>query len=201
MKVIGLCGGSGSGKGMVSAFFENYGIPSIDTDAVYRKLTSYDSLCLRALVGAFGKDIISDEGSLNRSVLAKIVFTGDGAEERLKKLNTIAHKFILDETRIKLEGYKELGFKAAIVDAPVLFESGFNKECDLIISVIADKEIRIERIIKRDNISRESAEARIESQISNDELISKSNFVIDNNSDLPSLEKKVKKIAELILNN
>ena len=149
----------------------------------------------------FGKEIISTDGSLNRRALAKIVFTGEGADERLKKLNKIAHKFILDETRRRLEGYKSLGYKAAIVDAPVLFESEFDKECDIIISVIANKEVRIGRIMERDNIDRDSAEARIASQMSNDELISRSNFVIENNSDLSTLEKRVNEVAELILNN
>ena len=201
MKVIGLCGGSGSGKGMVSLFFAKREIPAIDTDAVYRELTSGESLCLSALVSEFGKEIISADGSLNRRALAQIVFIGEGADERLKKLNTIAHKFILDETRRRLDNYNALGYKAAIVDAPVLFESGYEKECDLIISVVADREIRIGRIIERDNISRESAEARIASQMSDDELISRSNFVIENNSDLSSLEKRVNRIADLILNN
>ena len=201
MKVIGLCGGSGSGKGMVSSFFLKHGIPAIDTDAVYRELTSGDSPCLRALTDEFGKEIISTQGSLNRRALAEIVFTGAGADARLKKLNKIAHSFILDETRRRLDNYKSLGCKAAIVDAPVLFESEFDKECDLIISVIAEREVRIGRIVKRDNIDRDSAEARITSQMSNDELISRSNLVIENNSDLSTLEKIVNEIVDLILNN
>ena len=201
MKVIGLCGGSGSGKGVVSSLFASRGIPNIDTDAIYRQLISGDSLCTRALSDEFGKKIISQDGSVNRRILADIVFSSENSDYKLKRLNSIAHTFILDETRKRLDELKTPGFEAAIVDAPVLFESGFDKECDLIISVIADIEIRVERIVVRDSIDRKSAEARISKQLSNDELIARSNFVIENNSDLQSLEKKVNEIAELIMNN
>ena len=201
MKVIGLCGGSGSGKGVVSSLFASRGIPNIDTDAVYRQLISGDGPCTKALSDEFGKEIISPDGSVNRRVLANIVFSSENSDYKLKKLNSIAHKFILDQTRKKLDEFKTLGFKAAIVDAPVLFESGFDKDCDFIISVIADAKIRVERIIVRDNIDKISAEARIAKQLSNEELISRSNYVIENNSDLQSLEKKVNEIADLIMNN
>ena len=201
MKVIGLCGGSGSGKGVVSSLFASRGIPYIDTDAVYRQLISGDGPCTKALSDEFGKEIISPDGSVNRRVLANIVFSSENSDYKLKKLNSIAHKFILDQTRKKLDEFKTLGFKAAIVDAPVLFESGFDKDCDFIISVIADAKIRVERIIVRDNIDKISAEARIAKQLSNEELISRSNYVIENNSDLQSLEKKVNEIADLIMNN
>ena len=89
----------------------------------------------------------------------------------------------------------------AIVDAPVLFESGFNKECDIIVSVIAEREVRVNRIIERDNISVEAAEARISKQLSNEELISKSDFIIENNSDLNSLAVRVNEVADFIMNN
>ena len=98
MKVIGLCGGSGSGKGVVSSLFDRRGIPAIDTDTVYRELTSVDSPCNRVLSNEFGKEIISTDGSLNRKKLRTIVFTGDDSKLHLKKLNEITHKYILDET-------------------------------------------------------------------------------------------------------
>ena len=201
MKVIGLCGGSGSGKGTVSSFFDKYGIPAIDTDALYRELTSGDSPCTRALSLEFGKEIISDDGSLNRKALGKIVFCGENAENRRKRLNEIAHKYILNEARRRLELFRNNGCPAAIVDAAVLFESGFDSKCDIIISVIADKEIRINRIMSRDNIDRASAIARIDSQLSDEEIISRSDFVIRNVSDLTSLEKRVSEVAKLILEN
>jgi dephospho-CoA kinase len=201
MKVIGLCGGSGSGKGVVSSLFASLGIPAIDTDAVYRELILSASPCTMALTQEFGKEILSVDGSINRSALSKLVFCGENSDYKLSRLNTITHKYILDETRKRLEKYKASGCVAAIVDAPVLFESGFNKECDLIVSVIAEREVRVNRIIQRDNISVEAAEARISKQLSNEELISKSDFVIENNSDLNSLAVRVNEVADFIMNN
>lgn len=195
MKIIGLCGGSGSGKGTVSSIFASYGIPSVDTDAVYRRITSCDTPCLRALAEEFGNDIISHDGSLNRKMLGQIVFS-DNSEERLNKLNSISHSYILDETREILKGYKNEGCFAAIVDAPLLFESGFDKECDVIIAVLCDRDTRIERIVKRDNIDRLSAEKRIDAQLTDEELKAKARFCIYNDGDIPSLEKKIKLIIK-----
>ena len=188
MKVIGLCGGSGSGKGAVSKIFAEIGIPSIDTDAVYREMTLSDSPCMRALRGEFGDEVVNSLGGLDRTRLASIVFNDPS---RLDKLNKIAHSFILDETRRRLADYKEKGFPAAIVDAPVLFESGFEKECDEVVCVIADKETRIARIMSRDGITRDAADKRIASQMSDEILISKCDHVIYNNSDIVILREQI----------
>lgn len=196
--IVGLCGGSGSGKGAVCSFFEEYGTPTIDTDAVYHDLTSRDSECLRELVAEFGESIVVG-GVLNRRVLAQIVFCGEGAENRHRRLNTIAHKHILNEVRAKIADYESEGYKAVVVDAPLLFESGFNEECDVVVSVIADAEIRINRIISRDNISRSDAIQRIKSQKSDDWLRDRSDFVVVNNGGLEALKSSVSSILNEIL--
>lgn len=196
MKVIGLCGGSGSGKGEVCAVFRENGILAIDTDAVYRNLTSRPGPLLTELKAEFGKEIISDSGSLNRRVLATIVFCSEGSENKLKRLNEIAHKHILDETRAMLSQHSADGARLGVVDAPVLFESGFDSECDYIVSVVADRCIRIKRIMARDSITEIEAEQRIDTQISDDELISRSDYVIYNNGDIHSLRQQVIKLIE-----
>ena len=164
MKVIGLCGGSGSGKGVVSGIFAAHGIPVIDTDAIYHSLTSAPSSCLDALREEFGEDIIKDD-ALYRPALAKIVFASENAAEQGKRL--------------------------CVVDIPLLFESGFDKECDLTVAVIADREIRIERIVMRDGISREAAEQRINSQISDDRLKELAHRYIINSTDKAHLDSEV----------
>ena len=191
MKIIGLCGGSGSGKGAVSKLFCELGIPSVDTDAVYREITSNKGACLDTLASEFGQIIIKEDGSLDRKTLSTIVFSGEGAGQKRSRLNEITHKFILDETRRRLSSFEKKDVAFAIVDAPLLFESGFDKECDIVICVIADKHIRLDRIISRDGITREAAEKRIASQLSDGELISRSDFVIYNNSDLTALKREV----------
>ena len=198
MKIIGLCGGSGSGKGTVCDIFRTLGIPSVDTDAVYHQLTSGPSDCLEALKNEFGDSIVSESGSLNRRALAAIVFSEDGNGERLNTLNTIAHKFILNEARKRLESFASEGFEYAIVDAPLLYESGFDKECNVIIGVIADFETRIERIMLRDGISREAASNRIAAQMTDEELINRCDFIISNDSDIDSLDKKVTEVLNKI---
>lgn len=201
MKIIGLCGGSGSGKGVVCRVFHRMGIGYIDTDAVYRELTSIPCDLLKTLEYEFGKEIITDSGSLNRAVLRSIVFSGDGSEHRLARLNEITHKYILDETRRRLSAYAEEGIPAAIVDAPALFESGFDAECHILICVVADYSTRIQRIMARDGITRLAAEERIAAQIPDAELIERCDYVIYNNSDLQALERQVSDILAKILDN
>ncbi len=196
MKIIGLCGGSGSGKGTVSALFAELGIPSVDTDAIYREITSYKSECMVALISTFGPSVANADGSLNREEMRSLVFSSDGCDERRMLLNDITHKFVLDETKKRIEDYRLYGKPAVIADVPLLFESGFDEMCDIIVAVIADEPIRIERIIRRDGILQEQAERRIMAQISSDELIKRSDFVIENNDGVDELRLKVKSLFQ-----
>ena len=199
MKVIGLCGGSGSGKGTVAKIFLDYGIPSIDADAVYHGLTSKKTPCTEALADEFGSEILNTDGSLNRRALSKIVFSDRDSREKREALNRISHAFVISEIVRILSDYESRGLCAAIVDAPLLFESGLDKKCDVIILVIAEKEIRISRIVKRDGISEADARARISSQLSDEYLKEHSDFVITNSCGLESLVQSVGIIAEKIL--
>lgn len=201
MKIIGLCGGSGSGKGTVCKIFSEFGIPSVDTDAVYRELTSSPGDCLIALANEFGSEIITERGALNRKLLAQLVFSGENSSERLSRLNEISHKFILDETRRRLQEFKKSGAPFALVDAPALFESGFDRECDGVVCVLADRKKRVERIMSRDSLTRNEAEERISAQLSDAELISLSDYVIHNDSDVSALTDEVKAILHKILDN
>ena len=195
MKVIGLCGGSGSGKGLVCRFFNELGIKSIDTDKVYHNMISTNSECARELISFFGEGITSLDFVIDRKKLREVAFSSD---EALRQLNLITHKHILTQVRTIIEEYSEQGYPGVIVDAPVLFESGFNKECDLTICVIAEEKIRIDRIISRDGISFEEAKARINSQISNDDLVKKCTYSIENNSIEQELCKRVAELYEII---
>ena len=199
MIIIGLCGGSGSGKGSVCKIFSEFGIPCIDTDAVYREITSAPGECLTALQNEFGIEIITESGTLNRKKLASIVFSGEDSKLRLERLNEITHKYILDETKRRLDNYRTMGAAAAIVDAPVLFESGFDRECDVIVLVVAERELRITRIMSRDGITRKEAEQRINSQISDDELMLRCDYMIRNDYDLSYLKQEVKTVLKKIL--
>ena len=191
MKIIGLCGGSGSGKSAASELLEKIGIPHIDADKIYRDLTSYESDCMRALVSEFGVAVMNSNGSLNRDYVRDLVFSGNDKNKKRAKLNEITHKYVLSEIDKQIEKYKSEGREAVIADIPLLFESGFNEKCDLTVAVVADDAVRIERIVRRDNITNEQAKARINAQISTEELISKVDFVLENSGDLVELEKAV----------
>ena len=197
MKVIGLCGGSGSGKGTVAKIFSSHGVPIIDTDEIYHTLTSSQSKCLDELRGEFGDEIIKD-GALCRPILARIVFASENAAEKRARLNAITHKFVMEEVHRQLRDYSEKEERLCLVDIPLLFESGFDKECDLTVAVIADREIRLDRIVLRDGISREAAEQRINSQISDEKLIQRSDRYIVNSTDKAHLEREVSRILNEI---
>lgn len=193
MKVIGLCGGSGSGKGTVAKIFYSHNIPIIDADAIYHTLTSAPGKCLDELRAEFGEEIIKDN-ALYRPALAKIVFASENAAERRGRLNEITHKFVMSEIRKELSEYLAKGSSLCVVDIPLLFESGFDKECDLTVAVIADREIRLDRIVRRDGISREAAERRISSQISDERLKELTDRYIINSTDKAHLEDEVSAI-------
>ncbi len=190
MKIIGLCGGSGSGKGAVSEIFVENLIPVIDTDAIYHSITSTPGECLDAISSEFGEGVIKN-GALDRPALAKLVFSSANSEQLRLKLNEITHKFVICEVERLVSVYENKKERMCVVDVPLLFESGFDKRCDVTVAVIADIETRILRIIDRDGIDRESAIARINAQISADELKRRVDYVIENNANISELRTEV----------
>ena len=199
MLTVGLTGGSGSGKGEVCRILEGLGIPCIDTDRVYHDLLYPGSPCVKELVSRFGEGVLGADGGIDRKALSVIVFGEDGRES-LKDLNRITHKYILEETCRVLAMFCESGYEMAVIDAPQLYESGFDRHCDCVIAVIAEDDIRIRRITERDGIDRNSAEKRIRSQKSNSFFKSNADFIIYNNGSFDSLRRRVTEIAEMIGN-
>ncbi len=200
--LVGLCGRSGAGKGYVSKLFAKEGIPSIDTDLVYRTLTGpcteeNESDCMRELVQYFGFSIRNVDGSLNRAVLRTMVF---GAENkaRLHRLNEITHRHILKKTSGMAEELCEKGFDIVLIDAPLLFESGFDRFCAAVVCVTAPEELLIERIIKRDGLDRSSAVLRLKSQLPREQLEEKAQYVIENDVEKDKLIRRVRAVADAL---
>lgn len=192
MLVVGLTGGSGSGKNEVAKILLERGIFTLDTDCVYHGLVSVDCECTRQLARAFGNSILGDDGSLLRPRLAEIVFANDsGRAERMRLLGDITHRFIRIETEAFLNKEAKRGATLAVIDAPVLFESGFSSLCDTTLAVLASKEARLMRIIARDGIDEKLALARIEAQPKDDFYLERADFVIYNNDSVDALEKEV----------
>ena len=194
MLIIGLTGPSGAGKGTVAKLFEGFGIPSVDTDRVYHDLLIPPSPCLDALVERFGQKILAADGCLDRKALAAWVFAEDRGQELLD-LNTISHKFVLDATRDICAELSRKGCPAVLVDAPLLFESGFDAECDQILAVLADPDVRLCRIMARDNISFPVARARMNAQKADAFYVERADHVLYNNGEPNALTPEIKALA------
>ena len=188
--IIGLTGASGSGKSMAAAFFREKGFFIIDFDKISREICDKGSPCLKELTEQFGYDIIDDDGNLKRKALGDIVFKD---AKKLAILNNITHKYIFEESnRLK----KENSDKITVYDAPLLFEAELDKECDTVISIISDFETQLDRIVKRDGISKDTAMGRIKSQKENNYYIEKSDYYIENNSTPEEFYNKLEKLLK-----
>ena len=196
MLIVGLTGPSGAGKGVVASLLAGYGIPSIDTDKVYHDLLVPPSACLDELTARFGTEILSPDGALNRGALAALVFS-PGHGEDLADLNAIAHRHILNQTRQLLAVHEAEGAVAVLVDAPQLFESGFDRECGFILSVLAPYELRLARIMERDGLSEERARARLDASHSDEFFRERSDAVIVNGESVDSMASEVRRLLAL----
>lgn len=192
--IIGLTGGSGTGKSYASEIFEKNGFTVIDFDRVSRDVCDKGSTCLSEITEVFGKEILNPDFSLNRKKLGEIVFAD---KEKLEILTRITHKHILIETNRIMDEKKD---KNLLFDAPLLFEAELDKKCDYVISVLADREKRIDRISKRDSLSLENAENRVSSQPEDDFYISKSDFFVYNNSTEEEFKNQIFQILRSIIN-
>ncbi len=196
MVILGLTGPSGAGKGALAAAMKKYNVPHLDTDAIYHELLIPPSPCLDALVTAFGTSILRADGSLDRAELAAIVFAPNAPAARLTTLNTVTHSFILAETRRRIAAAREAGKPAVLVDAPLLYESGFDAECDAVIAVIAPRKIRLARIMARDRITQEAAALRLDAQKDDAFYTERADFVVINDGDIRSLEAAAARIMD-----
>ncbi len=193
MKIIGLCGGSGAGKSVLARAILDLGGAVIDVDAVYRELCVPGSACLDEIVTAFGKEALTESGELNRPAVAAVIYRN--AKKRAE-LNEITHKYIKADTARLIAEYRREGKTAVIVDAPLLFEAGFDRICDVTVGVIADMELRVARIVTRDGIDEKTARRRIASQDSDEVLAQKCDYILENNGSIRELYDKT---AELFV--
>ncbi|MDD6345517.1 MAG: dephospho-CoA kinase [Oscillospiraceae bacterium] len=190
--IIGLTGQTGAGKSTVSKVFEQNGFAVINADTIARIVVEKGTPCLNELRKNFGSEIINPDATLNRKKLGSIVFSDS---EKLNLLNSIMYPAITAEIKNQIEYFYSQGKKFILLDAPTLFESNADKLCDIIISVVADLNIRKERIIRRDGLTENQALDRINSQHSQDFFIRNSDYYIKNND---SLEKTLSDTSGLV---
>jgi len=175
MLKVGITGGIGSGKTTVCKVFETLGVPVYYADVEAKKIQEEDAEVKGAIVKEFGENIITSSGTIDRTKLAAIVFNN---KDKLQKLNNIVHPAVAKHFNDWLAANR--ASKYTLQEAAILFESGVYKTVDKIISVIAPLDIRIARTIKRDRISEELVKQRINNQLSDEEKIKRSDFIIYN---------------------
>ncbi len=193
MIVIGITGPSGAGKSSLSELFIKANIPVSDADSVYHELLDSSEELRSALANEFGKDILCD-GKIERKILSSVVFS-PGAEDKLKRLNEITHAFVISDIRKFLSECELSDEKFAVIDVPLLFESGLDSDCDYTVSVLADKDIRLERIISRDSIEEEDAKKRLDSQKPDSFYTERSSRIIYNNGRKGEIELEFMKLC------
>lgn len=186
--VVGLTGQSGAGKTTVCKVFELNGFHIINADMVSRYVTTENKSCISELRSAFPEYF--ENSVLNRRKLGSLVFAD---RNELDRLTSITFPYIIDEINRCIDKIGEGEF--ILIDAPTLFESGLNDSCDIIVSVIAGKDLRLRRIIKRDNIPETEAKKRFSSQLSEKFFKENSDYIIENNSGVEQLKDKAIKIA------
>lgn len=189
-KVIGLTGGIGSGKTTIANYFNELGVPVYIADDAGKKVMQFESVKTQ-IKTTFGEALFENE-ILNRAKLAEIVFNN---ADKLAELNAIVHPAIKKDFELWLQ--EKASFQYVIYEAAILFESGRYIDCDVIITVTAPEEIRIERVVKRDNTTREQVLSRMKMQWNDEKRISLSNFVI-NNSNLKIAKEEVVKILKIL---
>lgn len=191
--IIGLTGATGSGKSTVAKrLCEKYGIAHIDCDAIAREITSANSPVLAQLASAFGEDIILDDGSLDRAALASRAFA---SKEATKRINSITHPIITSMALAKVNAFTQEGKPAVLLDAAAIFESKIDKLCAFTAVVSAPAEIRLDRIMYRDSITRENAVHRMGAQLSDEEYAKKADVVLYNYAPYDT-DAEIEKIIE-----
>ena len=196
MKVIGLTGGTGSGKSVVSKSLAAAGAVSVDADKIAHEIILKGEPAYQEIIEYYGTGILDAEGNIIRKKLGEIVFND---KEKLAFLNQCTHKYITAEVKKQIADAKTEGTAAAIiVDAPLLLEAKLETVCDLVWVVYAEPEVRAQRVMARDGITYELAKARIANQKSWEEYKAAADAVIDNSKDLTHLEGQLNEILKTL---
>ena len=189
MKIIGLTGGIGSGKSTVSRLLKTMGIPVYTADTESKKLVNTSPQIRERLTATFGSQLYAN-GELDKAMLASLIF---GNNENLRHVNSVIHPTVFEDFRHWAEQQQS---SLVVVESAILFDSGFNKTVDVTVNVSAPREVRIRRVEERDKVSRESIEARINSQMPEEERNRLSDYTIFNDERqalLPQVENLLNK--------
>ncbi len=189
--IIGLTGSIASGKSTVAKMITALGLPIVDADIVARDVVEPGAETLTLIAEEFGQDILLEDGTLNRVKLGDIIFH---EPSKRKILNDIMHPAIRQEMLRQRDAYIEAGNKHVVMDIPLLFESKLQHYVERIIVVSVSEEVQLRRLMKRNNLSKEDALARMHSQLPMSVKEKGADAVIYNNENLGQTEEQLKKI-------
>lgn len=197
LRLIGITGGIGAGKSTVSALYRAQGVPVIDADAISRALTAPGGEALEPIRDAFGEGVFHADGTLNRAALAAQVFMDDAAPRA--RLNAIMHPMITERVRQKRSELSLAGAPVAILDAPLLFETGMDRLTDAVICVTAPEPLRVKRVCGRDRISAAEAIRRIRSQNPAEHTEALSDYILSSDAPLKQLRENAAALWQRVL--
>lgn len=193
MKVIGLTGGIGSGKSIVTQLLSELGASVVSADEVGHRCYQPGTEAWKDVVDAFGEEVVAPDGSIDRNRLAAIVF---GDPDALKRLNQIMHPRMYDMMADQIEEYRQGGVEVVVLEAAILFEGGWAPLADEIWVTVASEATVVQRVKERNGLPEEQIRSRIRSQLSNEERKEKADLVISNDGGLDELREKVEKLWE-----
>ena len=191
MKVIGLTGGIGSGKSTVAGFLAELGAVILDADEVGHEAFKPDTEIWREVVAAFGRQVLTPDGNIDRKKLGEVVF---GNADSLSRLNQIMHPRMYDMVKAQLEEYRRQGMSVVVLEAPLLLEAGWTSLVDEVWVTTASESTVLRRLHEQKGLSGEEALARIRSQLSSKERVKHANVVINTDCNLDELKSKVKQL-------
>jgi dephospho-CoA kinase len=197
MLVVGLTGNIGCGKSSLSELLMSKNIDVIDADIISREIM-YDKELLEIIFYEFGTEIKNNDGTLNRKKLGNIVFNDDGM---LMKLNSITHPVIKRKINDRIIDISNQGKNIVVIDAALLIEGKFLDLVDKLVVITCNEEVQLNRVINRDNMTKEEALKRINSQMKQDEKIKYADYIIDNSKDMNNLKDEFDKLFIYIKEN
>lgn len=194
-EVIGLTGQTGAGKSTVRKLLKAKGAAVVDADFVAHEVADNSLSCLTDIVEHFSCMVLDEKGKLNRRALGRIVFSD---RKKLALLNKIMFPYIVSAIKGQVTAYEQAGAQIIVIDGATLIESGCAKMCSVLVSVTADEETRLTRIIHRDGISKRDAVRRVSAQNPEEFYIKASDYVIKNNGTPGDLERAAEKVLDEI---
>nr|WP_239534326.1 dephospho-CoA kinase [Thalassobacillus pellis] len=186
-----MTGSIASGKSTISLKFNEYDIPVIDADKIAREVVVPGEKAYDQIVAEFGEDILREDKLIDRKKLGDIVFKD---EEKRKKLNQIVHPAVRERMLFRRDQLKEKNARAVVLDIPLLFESGLAHFADKTLVVYVDEDVQLNRLMERDNSTREEALSRISAQMPVKKKAEMADEVIDNNGSRQDSYQQLEKV-------